>query len=74
MSGGIDSSVVAILAKRALGDKVLGLILPCDSNPADGERAKLVADKFGIRTHRMELSPVLAEFRKILPEAGESSK
>jgi len=31
LSGGLDSAVVAALAKRSLRDEVLGLILPCHS-------------------------------------------
>ena len=50
MSGGIDSSVTAVLAKRELGDRVLGLILPCHSNPTDVEHARRVASEFGIET------------------------
>lgn len=41
LSGGIDSAVVASLAVRALGsDKVLGLIMPCGSDPDDAIFAK----------------------------------
>ena len=69
MSGGVDSSVTSVLAKRALGDKVLGLILPCDSNPADAERARLVAEKFGIRAEKIDLTSAFHELRKILPSA-----
>ncbi|MCE5315321.1 MAG: NAD(+) synthase [Armatimonadota bacterium] len=56
MSGGIDSSVVAVLAKMACGDNVLGMIMPCHSNPASAEDAKLVARKFGIKTHFADLT------------------
>ena len=50
MSGGIDSSVVAVLCKRAFPDAVLGLLIPCHSIAEDMEHARLVADKFGIPT------------------------
>lgn len=68
LSGGIDSAVVGVLAKRALGDNVLGLIMPCYSSSADKEDALLVASKFGIRTITVELSPVFDAFRAVLPE------
>jgi NAD+ synthase len=43
LSGGIDSALVAALIKRA-SDNVLGVIMPCHSNPADKEDAILVAE------------------------------
>ncbi len=58
LSGGIDSAVVAALAKRALGDQVLGTILPCHSQPIDEEYARLVAAAFGVQLHRVDLTPV----------------
>lgn len=48
LSGGIDSSCVAVLAKKAFPDKVQGIIMPCLSNPLDQEHAELVAKKFDI--------------------------
>jgi NAD+ synthase len=71
MSGGVDSSVVAAIAKRALGKNVLGVILPCDSNPKDAKFAQLVAKKFGIETRRINLTPVFRQFRKSLPPGGK---
>ncbi len=70
MSGGLDSSVTAILCKRALGDKVLGLIMPCHSNPADEDHARLVADLFDIRTEKIDLGPVFDLLLNLLP-AGD---
>ncbi len=35
MSGGLDSSVVAVLSKRAFPEATLGLIMPCHSIPGD---------------------------------------
>ncbi len=67
MSGGIDSSVLAVLAKRAMGDKVLGLIMPCHSNPTDVEHARLVAKKFDIKTEYVDLTPVFDCLVKALP-------
>lgn len=48
LSGGIDSAVTAALCKRACPDNVLGVIMPCYSNPRDAEDAWLVAEKFDI--------------------------
>jgi NAD+ synthase len=70
MSGGVDSSVTAVLAKRALGENVLGMILPCDSNPEDERKARLIAEKFGIRTQKADLTSAFKEFRKTLPSCS----
>ena len=48
LSGGIDSSVVAALSKKAFPNKVQGVIMPCISNPADKKHAELVAEKLDI--------------------------
>jgi NAD+ synthase len=71
LSGGIDSAVVAVLAKRAMGDNVLALLLPCRSLVEDERDALLVADTFGIRRERVDLSPVYDSFICQLPDAGE---
>jgi NAD+ synthase len=67
MSGGIDSSVVAALAQRGLGDRVLGVIMPCHSDPTDVEHARLVAAKLGIETEYVELTPVFDCLVEALP-------
>jgi len=67
ISGGIDSSVVAVLARRGLGDRVLGLIMPCHSDPTDVEHARRVAAEFGIETECVDLTPVFDCFMKALP-------
>ena len=58
LSGGVDSATVAVLSKKALGQKVLGLLLPCKSNPEDEEFALKVAEKFDIRTEKVVLDDV----------------
>ncbi len=58
MSGGVDSSVVAVLCKRALPDNTLGLLLPCHSIRQDIDHAHLVAEKFAIETKLVTLDPL----------------
>lgn len=71
LSGGVDSSVVAALAKEAVGkNRVLALILPCHSQAHDLEDAKLVAKKLGIKTQALDLSKTYDSLTKILPKAG----
>jgi NAD+ synthase len=67
ISGGIDSAVTAVLAKRGLGDGVLGLIMPCHSNPTDVDDARRVAAQFGIQTEYVDLTPVFDCFLEALP-------
>ena len=55
MSGGIDSSVVAVLCKRAFPDTVLGVLMPCHSIAEDMEHAHLVAKEFGIATETVSI-------------------
>ncbi len=71
LSGGIDSAVVAVLAQRALGDRVLGLILPCFSLPEDERDGLMLADTFKIRRERVDLSPVYEAFLGQLPQGGK---
>jgi len=71
VSGGVDSAVVAALAKRALSDNVLGAILPCESDPADAEDARLVAATFGIATVEIDLTPAYRALVAVLPNATD---
>jgi NAD+ synthase len=61
MSGGIDSSVVAALSARALGqDRVLGLLMPeRDSSPDALRLGRLLAAHLGIRHVVEDIAPAL---------------
>lgn len=74
LSGGIDSSVVAALSKKALGDNVLGLILPCNSNVVDEEFALKLARKFDINTKRIPLNNIFNGLISMLPEGNNIAK
>jgi len=58
LSGGVDSAVVAALAKRAYPHHCLGVIMPCHSDAADADDARLVAHHFGVATTTVDLGPV----------------
>jgi len=57
LSGGIDSAVVIRLAQLAADGQVIGVIMPCHSDPQDEADARLVADHFGLPTARIDLAP-----------------
>ena len=86
ISGGIDSSVSAALAVRALGpDRVFTLILPeQDSSDDSAARANILAQHLGVRSETVDIAPALsaigcyrhrdAAVRNALPEYGEGWK
>lgn len=48
ISGGLDSALVAVICRRAVGDRAMGLILPCQTSPGEVEDARAVAAAAGI--------------------------
>jgi NAD+ synthase len=86
LSGGIDSSLVAALAARAVGtDRVLALLMPeRDSSPSSLELGRLVADRFGLAVIVEDITASLeamgcyadqdAAIRTVFPEYGHGWK
>jgi NAD+ synthase len=71
LSGGVDSCVVASLAKEAVGrGKVLGLILPIHSHSADAKDAKIVAGKLRLPHKTVDLTRAYDLLLKTFPKAG----
>ncbi|MDP2873468.1 MAG: NAD(+) synthase [Bacillota bacterium] len=70
VSGGIDSAVVAGLCRMAVGDRALGLILPCHSAGRDVEDARAVAAATGIRTAAVALDGPYDEMLRALSDAA----
>jgi NAD+ synthase len=64
ISGGVDSAVVLALCARALDpQRVLGVLLPEKESSTESESlARLLAQKFGARTVKEEISPALVGF------------
>jgi NAD+ synthase len=58
LSGGIDSAVVAAVAKRAFPHHTLGVVMPCHSDPADADDAAVVAHHFDVPATTVDLGPV----------------
>jgi len=79
MSGGIDSSVVAVLCQRAFPQSTLGVLMPCYSTPEDEQHARAVASKFSIPTKTVVLDSVFDALLRVLPDemdpaAGQMAK
>jgi NAD+ synthase len=73
LSGGMDSSVVAVLCQRAFPQKTLGLIMPCHSHKQDIEHARILAQKFSIPTKTIVLDSTFNTLLKALPDEKTSS-
>lgn len=67
MSGGLDSSVAAVLCQRAFPETTRGVIMPCYSDKVDTKHAELVAAKFHIPAEIVVLDEVFNTLVKVLP-------
>ena len=70
MSGGIDSSVVAVLCQQAFPRSTLGVLIPCYSIQEDEEHALAVARQFAIPTKTVALDSVFDALLKVLPQVS----
>lgn len=70
LSGGVDSAVVARLCQMAAPGKVVGVMMPCHSDPRDEEDARLVAARFDIPAIRVDLAPSYDHFVNDLQRAA----
>jgi NAD+ synthase len=68
LSGGVDSALAAVLCQRAFPQNVLGVLIPCHSDPQDTEHARLVAEKFAIPTRTVVLDNIYDRLLQMLPE------
>lgn len=73
LSGGIDSSTVAYVAKRALGaENVIGINMPYrTSNPQSAIDAKTVADNLGINFMTIEITDMVDAYFRMFPDADQ---
>jgi NAD+ synthase len=74
LSGGIDSAVVGVLAKKAFPSNTQGVILPCMSNPNDRAHAELVAKKFNIPLEVIDLEPAFKTLFKSITNQEHDKK
>jgi NAD+ synthase len=72
LSGGVDSSLSAALATRALGpERVHALLLPYrTSNPSSERDARAVAEHLGIPPRKLDISPMVDAYFEVEPDAN----
>ena len=68
LSGGIDSSLVAVVAVEALGkENVVGVLMPSQyTSKASNEDAYQLAENLGIKTHTLPIKEVFEDYKKVL--------
>lgn len=72
LSGGIDSSVTAALAVKAMGaDRTLGVLMPCHSQTQDAEYAQEVANVLSIEVLTLPLGPTFDVLVDTLPSGPD---
>lgn len=64
LSGGVDSSVVAAIAKEAFPENSLGVFMPIGNMGQDLDDAKSVAQKINIKTITIDLTTSFTEMSK----------
>lgn len=74
LSGGIDSAVTGALCKRAAGEAVLGVWMPCHSVPQDKVFAHMVAQALDIEIVTIDLCQVYDAFLDALPEGNQMAR
>jgi NAD+ synthase len=73
LSGGMDSSVAAVLCQRAFPSDMLAVIMPCHSQRQDIEHAEMLAQRFAIPTKTVVLDSTFDTLLKSLPEEKTSA-
>jgi NAD+ synthase len=68
MSGGLDSSVLAVLCQQAFPENTQGLIMPCHSIDEDRLHAETHARKFSIPTKTVSLDSIYDSLLQALPD------
>jgi len=68
MSGGLDSSVLAVLCHWAFPQSTLGILMPCYNSQAELEHAQAVASQFSITTKTVVLDIVFDTLLKVSPD------
>lgn len=74
LSGGVDSSVAAVIAKRAFPDNCLALLMPCHSPVTDILHSQELTTKFNIPYRMVEIENaynlLLPQFESFIKTEG----
>ena len=69
LSGGIDSAVVAVLAQKAFGERLLCVKMPSHySSKSSLEDADELCEKFSLRNETISIEPMLKAYESIHPD------
>ncbi|MCK4377516.1 MAG: NAD(+) synthase [Actinomycetia bacterium] len=74
ISGGIDSSVTAILCKESLKNRCLALVMPCNSSKKDIKDTYFLINKFSIPYREVVLGGVYNNILSVLPKIASDKK
>jgi NAD+ synthase len=74
LSGGIDSATTAVLCKRAAGDNVLGVWMPCYSVAEDERFSRMAAEALGIELTTVDLCAAYDTLLASLPEGNKMAR
>ncbi len=78
LSGGVDSSVAAVIAKRAFPDNCLALLMPCHSPVTDILHSQELTTKFNIPYRMVEIENaynlLLPQFESFIKTEGNRGK
>ncbi|MCK4994936.1 MAG: NAD+ synthase [Candidatus Omnitrophica bacterium] len=74
LSGGIDSAVIAALAKKAVGNNHLALMMPCHSSKSSITDARVVIKKLGLRSKKVDLTSLYDCFLNTMGKANNLAK
>lgn len=76
LSGGIDSALVAFLAAKAFGpENVLGIMMPYKTSSKESvEHAELVVKASGIRSKKIEITPMVDAYFALDPDMNSLRK
>ena len=66
-SGGVDSSLVAVLAARAAGKRCHALIMPCRGDPADEKDARALLEVLGVPYRVVDVHPLVEMMCAMVP-------
>lgn len=72
LSGGVDSAVIAGIAKKAFPDNSLGIIMPCHSDKLDEDHGILVANALNLETTKVDLTNSFDILLIAMPEKSQN--